>query len=121
MLAKPGNADVFARNVFLNELIARRAVSWTLVFRDLEKILPANMRLIGVRLPQVAGEDVNGTNRVQLDMVVGTDRPESVIDLLKRLESADLFGAAQVINQQPPTQNEAQYRYRITVAYAQKL
>ena len=104
VLAKPGNADVFARNVFLNELIARRAVSWTLVFRDLEKTLPANMRLIGIRLPQVAGEDVNGTNRVQLDMIVGTDRPDSVIDLLKRLESSDLFGAAQVINQQPPTQ-----------------
>ena len=121
VLAKPGNADVFARNVFLNELIARRAVSWTLVFRDLEKILPANMRLIGIRLPQVAGEDVNGTNRVQLDMIVGTDKPDSVIDLLKRLESSDLFGAAQVINQQPPTQNEPQYRYRITVAYAQKL
>lgn len=121
VLAKPGNADVFARNVFLNELIARRAVSWTLVFRDLEKTLPANMRLIGIRLPQVAGEDVNGTNRVQLDMIVGTDRPDSVIDLLKRLESSDLFGAAQVINQQPPTQNEPQYRFRVTVAYAQKL
>lgn len=121
VLAKPGNADVFARNVFLNELIARRAVSWTLVFRDLEKILPANMRLIGIRLPQVAGEDVNGTNRVQLDMIVGTDRPNSVIDLLKRLETSDLFGAAQVINQQPPTQNEPEYRYRVTVAYAQKL
>ncbi len=121
VLAKPGNADVFARNVFLNELIARRAVSWTLVFRDLEKILPANMRLIGIRLPQVAGEDVNGTNRVQLDMIVGTDKPDSVITLLKRLESSELFGAAQVINQQPPTQNEPQYRYRVTVAYAQKL
>ena len=54
-------------------------------------------------------------------MVVGTDRPDSVIDLLKRLESSDLFGPAQVINQQPPTQNEPQYRYRITIAYAQKL
>ena len=121
VLAKPGNADVFARNVFLNELIARRAVSWTLVFRDLERTLPANMRLVGIRLPQVAGEDVNGTNRVQLDMIVATDRPDSVIDLLKRLERSDLFGAAQVINQQPPTQNEPQYRYRVTVAYAQKL
>ncbi len=121
VLSKPGNADVFSRNVFLNELIARRAVSWTLVFRDLERTLPANMRLIGIRLPQVAAENVNGTNRVQLDMVLGTDHPESFIDLLKRLQGSDLFGDAQVITQQPPTQNEPFFKYRVTVAYAQKL
>ena len=121
VLSKPGNTDVFSRNVFLNELIARRAVSWTVVFRDLERTLPANMRLIGIRLPQVSGEDVNGTNRVQLDMIVGSEKPESIIDLLKRLENSDLFGSAEVVNQQPPTQNEPLFRYRVTVAYAQKL
>lgn len=121
VLTKPGNADVFSRNVFLNELIARRAVSWTLVFRDLERTLPANMRLIGIRLPQVGAENVNGTNRVQLDMILGTDRPDAVIELLRRLQRSDLFGDAQVMNQQPPTQNEPLYKYRVTVAYAQKL
>lgn len=120
VLAKPGNADIFSRNVFLNELIARRAVSWTLVFRDLEQTLPYNMRLIGIRLPQVAAENVNGTNRVQLDMILGTDKPESVFELLRRLQKSDLFGDAQVLSQQPPTQNEPLFRYRVTVAYAQK-
>ena len=121
VLAKPENADVFARSVFLNELIARRAVSWTVVFRDLEKTLPPNMRLIGVRLPQVAGADANGTDRVQLDMVLGTDRPEVLIELLKKLAGSDLFGSAQVLGQQPPTQNDPLYKYRVTVTYAQKL
>lgn len=121
VLSKPGNVDVFSRNVFLNQLIARRAVSWTVVFRDLEKTLPANMRLIGIRLPQVAAETANGTNRVQLDMILGTDRPETLIELLRRLQSSDLFGDAQVINQQPPTQNEPIFKYRVTVPYAQKL
>ena len=121
VLRKPGNADVFSRNVFLNELIARRAISWTLVFSDLEKTLPSNMRLIAIRSPQVAAENINGTNRVQLDMVLGTERPDAVIELLRRLQNSDLFGDAQVINQQPPTQNEAFFKYRVTVAYAQKL
>jgi Tfp pilus assembly protein PilN len=121
VLARPENADVFSRNVFLNELIARRAVSWTVVFRDLEKTLPPNMRLIGVRLPQVAGGDAEGTDRVQLDMVLGTDRPEVLIELLKRLERSELFGSAQVLGQQPPTQNDPLYKYRVTVTYAQKL
>jgi type IV pilus assembly protein PilN len=121
VLAKPENSDIFARSVFLNELIARRAISWTVVFRDLEKTLPPNMRLIGVRLPQMAGTDVNGKDRVRLDMILGADRPEALIDLLKRLAGSDLFGSAQVLHQQPPTQNDPQYKFSVSVTYAQKL
>lgn len=121
VLAKPENADVFSTSVFLNELIARRAVSWTRVFKDLGTVMPAEMRLMGIRLPQVAAEDASGTNRVQLDMMVGTTRPEAVIDLLKHLQQSSLFGPAQVMIQQPPTQNDPLYKYRVTVAYAQKL
>jgi hypothetical protein len=121
VLGKPQNADVFSTSVFLNELIARRGVSWTRVFKDLGTVMPSNMRLMGIRLPQVAAQGASGTNHVQLDMQVGTDRPEAVIDLLKRLQESNLFGPAQVIVQQPPTQNDPLYKYRVTVAYAQKL
>ena len=121
ILGRPQNADVFAKSVFLNQLIARRAISWTRVFRDLETVMPVEMRLEGVRLPQIASEDATGVDHVQLDMVVGTRRPDAVITLLKQLEVSPLFGAAAVANQQPPTQNDPLYRYRVTVAYAQKL
>ncbi len=121
VLAKPENEDVFAKNVFLNELIARRAVSWTRVFKDLGTVMPSDMRLVGVRLPQVAAEDGSSTNRVQLDMEVGADRPDVIIELLKRLQTSQLFGAAKMVAQQPPTQNDRLYRYRVTVEYAQKL
>ncbi len=120
VLGKPENADVFARSVFLNEIIARRAVSWTRVFKDLATVMPSNMRLIGIRLPQVAAEDASGVDHVQLDMVVGTNQPETVLGLLKQLEQSSLFGPAQVMTQQPPTQNDPLYKYRLSVAYAQK-
>lgn len=121
VLGKPENADVFSTSVFLNELIARRAVSWTRVFKDLETVMPNNVRLMGIRLPQIPTEDAAGTNHIQLDMVVGADRPDAVIDLLKRLQQSILFGAAAVVNQQPPTQNDPLYKYRVSVGYAQKL
>jgi type IV pilus assembly protein PilN len=121
ILGKPSNADVFAVSVFLNELIARRTVSWTHVFSDLETVMPYNMRLVSLRLPQVPAEDAAGKNHVQLDMQVGSDRPDAVLELLKRLQDSSLFGAAELVNQQPPTQNDPLFRYRITVAYAQKL
>jgi type IV pilus assembly protein PilN len=121
ILRRPENVDVFSQSVFLNELIARRGVSWTRVFKDLGTVLPANMRLLAIRLPQIPQEDAGGTNRVQLDMVVGSERPEAVITLLKKPQQSSLFGAAAVITQAPPTQNDPFYKYRVTVPYAQKL
>jgi hypothetical protein len=121
VLSKPENADVFATNVFLNELIARRGVSWTRVFSDLGTVLPTNMKLLAIRLPQVGVEDASGTNRVQLDMLVASERSDAVIGLLKNLEQSRLFGSATVVTQTPPTQNDRFYKYRVTVAYAQKL
>jgi heme exporter protein D len=121
VLSRPDNADVFARSVFLNELIARRAVSWTRVFKDLGGVMPSNMRLMGIRLPQVAAEESSGVNRIQLEMTVGTDRPDAVIELLRHLQQSPVFGSAQVMSQNPPTQNDPLYKYRLNVAYAQKL
>jgi hypothetical protein len=121
VLAKPENADVFSTNVFLNELIARRGVSWTRVFSDLGTVLPQNMRLLAIRLPQVGMEDATGTNRIQLDMIIASERSDAVIGLLKNLEGSRLFGAASVVTQTPPSQNDPYYKYRVTVAYAQKL
>lgn len=121
VLGKPENADVFSTAVFLNELIARRAVSWTRVFKDLSAVMPSNMKLLGIRLPQIPTEDASGTNHVQLDMLVGSDRPDTVIELLKQLQASSLFGAATVVTQQPPTQNDPFYKFRVTVGYAQKL
>lgn len=121
VLGRPRNADIFAQSVFLNELIARRAVSWTKVFEDLQTVMPSNMRLQTIRLPQVPAMQNGNVNRVQLDMTLGADKPETLIELLKKLEASPLFGSATVVSQSPPTQNDNFYRYRVTVAYAQKL
>jgi type IV pilus assembly protein PilN len=115
-LRKPENAVVFERNVLLNALIARKGISWTRIFSDLEQVMPGNVRLIAVRLPQI-----NIQNRVLLDMTVGAQEQAPILDLLKRLESSPVFGATTVHTFQPPSQNEPLYRYRVSVSYAQKL
>jgi type IV pilus assembly protein PilN len=120
IIAKPGNADVFSKSVFYNELIARRAVSWTRVFEDLGKVMPYNVRLVSLRLPQVAAENAGGKNHVQLDMTVGSEQPQAVLELFKRLQSSGLFGAPLIISQDAPTQNEPLFRYRMSVPYVQK-
>jgi Tfp pilus assembly protein PilN len=115
-LRQPANAEVLERSLLLNELIERKSVSWTRIFGDLESVLPVNVRLISVRLP-----NINSQNQVMLDMVVGAKDPVAVIGFLKKLEESPLFGPAETHSSLPPSQNEPLYRYRVTVNYSQKL
>lgn len=114
-LRQPANAAVFERSEFINLLLRRKGISWTRMFDDLEKVMPHNVRLIAVR-PMVTAD-----NLVQLDMVVGAQSPEPVIDLLKKLEGSELFGATALLSSQPPSQQDPLHRYRVSVNYAQKL
>ena len=115
VLRTSGNAETLERNLFLNNLISRKAISWTRIFGDLEQVMPYNVRLVSVR-PQVTGR-----NEIQLEMVVGSQTVEPVIDLMKRLEQSPVFGGMQLHNSIPPSQSEPLMRYRISVNYAQKL
>jgi len=115
ILRQVQNAEVLDRNVFLNTLISRKAVSWTQLFADLEKVMPGAVRLVSVR-PQITP-----SNQVVLDMTVGSMSGEPVVDMLMRLEGSPLFGATTITTMLPPSQNETLYRYRLSVNYAPKL
>ena len=115
-LRQPANAEVLERSLLLNTLLERKSISWTGIFADLEGVMPPNVRLISVRLPQI-----NSQNEVMLDMVVGAKEPGPVIDFLKRLEESPRFGTVEGHSSLPPSQNEPLYRYRVSVNYAQKL
>ena len=64
-LRQPVNASILERSLLLNTLVERKSVSWTKIFADLEAVLPPNVRIIQVRLPQI-----DSANQVLLDMVV---------------------------------------------------
>lgn len=115
VLRQPQNAEVFEQSVFLNTLLARKAISWTRIFSDLESVVPHNVRLVSVR-PQIGAQ-----NQVVLDLYVGSMTPEPVIDMLMKLETSPVFGRTTIVNSLPPSQSEPFYRFRLTVNYAQKL
>jgi type IV pilus assembly protein PilN len=115
-MRRPENAEVLERSVFLNTLIDRKAISWTKIFADLEKVMPYNVRLVSVRLPAV-----NSSNQVLLDMMVGAKDAQPILELLKHLEAAPQFGPYSVPSVTPPSQTDPFFRYRVTVSYAQKL
>jgi Tfp pilus assembly protein PilN len=120
VIARPTNADVFSKSVFYNELIARRAVSWTRAFEDLERVMPPDIQLVSLRLPQVVASNQGDKNHIELNLLVGTQQPQAVLTLLKNFQGSDVFGAAAISSQTPPTQNDPLFRYGLSVPYVQK-
>jgi type IV pilus assembly protein PilN len=114
-LRLPMNAEVLQQSVLLNALVERKAISWSRLFADIEGVLPQNVRLVQIRLPQI-----NTRNEVTLDMEVGARAASDAIAFTKRLQDSPLFGPATLLRSDPPTQNEPLYRYRLTVSYGQK-
>ena len=114
-MRQPGNEEVLDRSVLFNALIRRKAISWTRIFEDIEKVLPPNVRIVSIR-PQV-----NARDHLSLDMVVAADSPEPIIGFMAKLEGSDAFGQVAPSGVAPPSQNDPVYRYRLTVDYAQKI
>jgi type IV pilus assembly protein PilN len=115
-LLEPMNAAVLEQSVLLNALMERKSISWARLFSDIEGVLPNQVRLIQVRLPQI-----NSRNEVTLDMEVGAQSPEGAAEFTMRLQNSSLFGPATLLRSEPPTPQEPLYRYRLTVSYGQKL
>jgi len=115
-LRQPANAEVLQRSLLLNALVERKAISWSRIFSDLASVLPYDVRLIQVRLPQITSH-----NEVVLDMEVGAKEPAPVVYFLQHLENSPLFGHATNDRANQPTQTDPLWRYRVTVNYAQKL
>ena len=115
VLRRPANAEVLDRSVLLNGLLARKAVSWTRIFADLEGVTPHNVRLVQVR-PQI-----NAQNQISLDMVVAAQTVEPILAFIMKLEESPVFGATTPHNSLPPSQSDPLFRYRVSVTYAQKL
>jgi Tfp pilus assembly protein PilN len=115
VLRQPANAEVLDRSLFINALLARKGVSWTKIFSDLEGVVPHNVRLISVR-PQI-----NGQNDLLLDITVAAQTSEPVENFMMQLESSPLFGTTTVHGSLPPSQSDPNFRYRVSVSYAQKL
>ena len=115
-LSQPANAEVLEQSLFLNLLINHKAISWTKLFADLEKVMPGDVRLVTVRLPQVDSQ-----SHVWLDMTVSAKESTSILELVKRLETAPQFSDYQLLSTLPASQTEPFVRTRMSVSYAQQL
>jgi type IV pilus assembly protein PilN len=97
LLNRPENREVRDRSRFLNALIARKSFSWTQVFADLEKIIPAHVHVMAI------APSITEDNQIQVAMRVEADSREKSVELIRRLEESKAFRNPQMKSESSQT------------------
>ena len=90
MLNQPQNRQVADQSQFLNDLFARKSLSWTRVFSEMEKLMPPNIHVVSMK------PEFNRQNQLVLHVVVATSLRDKAVELVKRMEKSPHFHAPQV-------------------------
>ena len=89
---QPANRMVRDRSRFLNALFQRKAFSWTRVFEDLERVMPAHLHVVSIH------PDVSADNNAEIKLLVGGDSREQALDLVRKMEGSKRFKQTRIDN-----------------------
>ena len=117
-LNRPENRDTRDKSLILNDLIERKAFSWTQIFSDLERIMPPRLHVVSIR-PELTPD-----NQLALRMVVAGESRERALDLVRRMEQSPHFRQPQIVaearEEQPPTSGD-RVQFDISTLYAAEI
>jgi hypothetical protein len=82
---RPENHDVTTQKNFWNKQIARRAFSWTQLFNDLQRIMPARAYVSSVH-PEITPD-----NRLKLSLEILGDKHDNALELVEKMEKSERF------------------------------
>ncbi len=102
ILNKPANRGIADQSEFLNELFARKSLSWTGIFSEMERIMPPNIHVVSIK------PDYTPNNELVVHMVVATDSRDRAVELVKRMEKSRHFRAPQVVAENVTTNSSDQ-------------
>src|SRR5713101_9214148 len=110
-------ANLHDRAAFINTILDARGFNWTLMFMDLERILPGGVRVISIEPKQVSG-------RVELKLTVGTINDEAELKFEHALEESKAFTDVRIQHVGTPSagpganQNADQKVVQLTTVYS---
>jgi type IV pilus assembly protein PilN len=93
ILSLPQNRVTRDESRFLNELIERKAFSWTRVLENLEKVMPARVHLMSIK------PELDDDNQLGLKMTVAGDSRDRALELARRMEESRRFAQTQVVSE----------------------
>ncbi len=86
----PANRGTRDRAEFLNDLFLRKAFSWTRVFEDLERVMPARLHVVSIH-PDKATD-----SQLKIKLVVAGESRDRALELVRKMESSRRFQQTQI-------------------------
>ena len=114
-LNRPENRDTRDKSLILNDLITRKAFSWTEVFSDLERIMPPRLHVVSIR-PELTPD-----NQLALRMMVAGESRERALELVRHMEQSPRFRQPQIVaeaREEQPQDPGDRVQFDITALYA---
>lgn len=96
ILAEPQNRGTRDRSQFLNDAILRKSFSWTRLMQDLEKVMPAGLRVTAIT------PVLDQHNRFTLKLQVEGATRDPAVELLRNMEKSQHFRSPQITVEQHP-------------------
>src|SRR5215467_14411885 len=93
ILNLPQNRTTRDDSLFLNQLIERKAFSWTRVLENLESVMPPRVHVVAI------SPHLDEDNQLSLKMTVAGDSRERAIELARRMEASRRFAQTSVIHE----------------------
>jgi type IV pilus assembly protein PilN len=100
ILNQPQNRALREQSRFLNALFQRKAFSWTKVFEDLERVMPAHLHVVSIN----PGNSVD--NSLELKLLVGGDSREQAVDLVRKMEGSNRFRQTRIQSEKVASENQ---------------
>lgn len=94
----PENAKLHDRAAFINSIIDERSFNWTMMFMDLEEILPVGVHVISIEPKQVNGQ-------VVLKLTIGVVNNDAKLKFLHALEQSASFTDMRLTSVRAPSQD----------------
>ncbi len=95
ILNLPENHTTREESQLLNELIERKAFSWTRVLESLEKVMPPRVHLVSIH------PELNDDNELALKMTVAGDSRDRAIELARHMEESGRFAGTNIVSESP--------------------
>ena len=91
VLNKPANRVIADQSDFLNQLFARKSLSWTRIFSEMEKIVPAGLHVVSMK------PEYMKTGDLVLHVVVATDSRDRAVEMVRHMEKSSHLRQAQIV------------------------
>ncbi len=91
ILNRPANKAIADQSEFLNELFARKSMSWTHIFTVMEKIVPPELHVTSMK------PEYSKTGDLVLHVIVATDSRDRAVEMVRNMEKSTHFHEPQVV------------------------